>query len=111
MANNKPRSFTSYDKACYFAKDLAYRNASTRAVGLFKPGEWLVGTVRQLREEMGLELLVCFGSERRVRRTQETQQQIFAYVNNTGDIKGAAKKFDCSESNVYRIIAQQRKRR
>ena len=108
MADNRPKQFTSYEAACDYAKDLAFRNASTRCVGLFKPGLWLVGTVRQLSEEMGLALLVRFGTSRQLRRKQEEQDQIFTYVNNTGNVRKTAKKFNCSESNVYRIIAQHR---
>lgn len=108
MANSRPAQFTSYDAACRYAKDLAFRQGAVRAVGLFAPGKWLVGTVRQLGEEMGLEPLVRFGTARQVRRTLEERKQIYTYVNNTGDVKKTALKFQCSESNVYRIIQEMR---
>lgn len=111
MANSRPAHFTSYEAAYKYAKDLAFRQGAVRAVGLFKPGQWLVGTVRQLGEEMGLEPLVRVGTARQVRRTLEERKQIFTYVNNTGDVKKTAKKFGCSESNVYRIIQEMRNKK
>lgn len=108
MADNSPKSFTSYEKACQYAKDLAYRQGAARCVGLFAPGRWYVGTPHQISEQMGLALLVRFGTERQVKRTLEERQQIYAYVNNTGNVKKTAEKFNCSQSNVYRIITEMR---
>lgn len=104
MADNRPKEFKSYPDAITYATRLAYDHGGTRYVGPLGPGRWLVGTYNQLHTQMGLEPLVQVGTGRRVRRTQEAQKEIYIYWRNTGDISKTAKKFDCSESNVYRII-------
>lgn len=104
MADSRPKEFKAYRDAMKYAKDLAQRNGSTRYVGPLKAGVWVVGTHRQLHDELGLEPLVRVSSTRYVRRKAAELAEIYTYWRNTGSISGTAKRYQCSESTVYRII-------
>lgn len=104
MADNRPKEFTSYKEAMKYAEYLSHTHCGVRYVGPVRAGVWVVGTYGQLHKQMGLAPLVAVGKPRKVRRTPEEQYQIYTYWRNTGNIKATAKKFQCTENNIYRII-------
>ena len=108
MADNRPREFTSYSEAYKDALRIANIRCGARYVGLLRPGLWVVGIFAQLSTQLGLEPLVRVCSNRGIRRKQDEIEQIYQYWNHTGNIDATAKRFECSKSNVYRIISMKR---